>query len=296
MKDWWLIIPVGIYLLVVIGALVVSRKLRPTRWPFKDEERLLRGPGESLRKEIARIDDSLLTEMAIGTAVALLAIPCAASLTKALGLAAPYILATATLSFLGVTIFSAWRIVALLRKCQNYHLGWFGERLVAEKLGALRFSGWRVFHDVPFVRNGKPFNIDHVVVGEGGLFAIETKTRRMGGGRNGETDYEVSFDGKALHWPRQKNDESGLNQAERNAVTLTKWIEDEIGQTVPASPILAIPAWSIKYTGPVGRRPCKVDSPNWILNTFKNRKPCIPPQTVELIVRRLLAKCRDLED
>lgn len=296
MKEWWILVPLGIYLAAIFGSLVIARKLRPTRWPFKEEERLLRGPGESLRKEISKIDETLLCELAGGTIVALLCIPLSSWLSKHLGLSGTYALFTASVSFGTATFLSARRILGLWKKRQGYFLGWFGERLVAEKLAPLRFSGWRVFHDVPFVSNGKPFNIDHVVLGEGGLFVIETKTRRKGGGQNGEADHEVHFDGQALHWPRQKNDESGLSQAERNAVTLSAWVEQELGLKVAALPILVIPGWTLKLTGKLGRRPCRVDSPNWIQNTFKDLKPCLPAQTVDLIVLRLLAKCRDVED
>lgn len=296
MKEWWIVIPVGVYFVVIIGSLMIARKLRPTRWPFKEEERLLRGPGESLRKEVARIDETMLTELAGGVVVALVIIPGTAALSKHIGLGEVHGLVAALLSFVVVTVISAARIVNLWKKRQCYHLGWFGERLVAEKLAPLRFSGWRVFHDVPFVSNGKSFNIDHVVVGEGGLFVIETKTRRMGGGRNNETDYEVCFDGQALHWPRQKNDESALIQAERNAATLSAWVETEIGQKIPAQPILVIPAWSVKYTKQRSPRLCRVDSANWIQNTCKDRPPCLSKATVDLLVLRLLAKCRDVED
>lgn len=296
MKELWFLIPVVIYSVVVVGSLFVARKLRPTRWPFKEEERLLRGPGESLRKEVARLDESLLWELLGGVMVAVLVIPVTASLAKLFGAAVAYVLTITLLAFAAVTFLSSWRIIGLWKKRQAYYLGWFGERVVAQKLAPLRFSGWRIFHDVPFVSNGKHFNIDHVVVGEGGLFVIETKTRRMGGARNGETDHVVCFDGLALHWPRQKNDESGLLQAERNAVSLSAWIEQELGFEVPATPILVIPGWSVQMTGKLGRRPCRVDSANWVQNTFKNRKPCLPSQTVELIVLRLLAKCRDVDE
>ena len=296
MKDWWFMLPAGAYVAAVIGSLIVARKLRPTRWPFKEEERLLRGPGESLRKEIARLDEAFLFELLGGIFAVLLAPVSAAMLARWLGTGSTGMLFGSITAFVVVTIWSAWRVIRLWWKRQAYHLGWFGERLVAQKLAPLKASGWRVFHDVPFVNNGKPFNIDHVVVGTGGLFVIETKTRRMGGGRNGETDHEVCFDGQALHWPRYKNDESGLLQAERNAATLGAWIEQEIGMRVPAMPILVIPAWSVKLAGKLGHRPCRVDSANWIQNTFKDRKPCLPSQTVELIALRLLSKCRDVED
>lgn len=202
----------------------------------------------------------------------------------------------AALTLLVLTTLSAWRIVRSWKQRQSYYLGWFGERVVAEKLAPLRFSGWRVFHDVPFVNNGKSFNIDHVVVGEGGLFVLETKVRRKGGGRSGQADDHVVFDGQALHWPRFKNDEEGLEQVERNAATLSAWIKEELGFTVPATPILVIPAWTLKFTSQREPRPCRVDSANWIQNTFKDRTPILAPQTVELVARRLLAKCRDVDD
>ncbi|MFH1500037.1 MAG: nuclease-related domain-containing protein [Verrucomicrobiota bacterium] len=296
MKEWWILIPISIYLTAVIGSLYGARKLRPTRWPFKAEDRLLRGPGESLRKEVAQIDESMIFELAGGTIVALLVLPVSAWVAKFLGFGTKQVIFTATVWFLVATLLSTRRIFALWKKRQNYYLGWFGERVVAEKLAPLRFSGWRVFHDVPFVSNGKTFNIDHVVVGEGGLFVIETKTRRKGGNRGPEPDDVVHFDGHALHWPRCKDDTGGLDQAETNAKTLTKWLAEEIGENVPASPILVIPGWTLKFTGTGPRRTCRVDSANWIQNTFKDLKPILSPKTADLITRRLLAKCRDVEN
>lgn len=296
MKGWLILTPLALYLAVILGVIFTARKLRKTRWPFKEEDRLLRGPGESLRKEVSRIDEAFSGEF-LGGIVAVL-VGTAAALYGAVALKLSNYAGWSFVALVAVFIsgVSAFRIHRLWKKRQAYHLGWFGERLVAEKLAPLRLSGWRVFHDVPFVNNGKSFNIDHVVVGEGGLFVIETKTRRKGGAPDDVAGHEVEFDGLALHWPRQKNDESGLNQAERNAKTLSAWLKEEIGQEIPASPILVIPGWSLKLTGQLGRRPCRVDSANWIQNTFKDRSPSIPKQTVDLIVLRLLAKCRDVED
>lgn len=49
-----------------------------------------------------------------------------------------------------------------------------GEEVVGEILEGLLADGWQVIHDVSFGRG----NIDHVVVGPGGLFTVETKSRR----------------------------------------------------------------------------------------------------------------------
>jgi hypothetical protein len=59
----------------------------------------------------------------------------------------------------------------------NSALRWFvgseAERAVAAELDPLRDKGWLVVHDWPRVRGG---NIDHVVCGPSGAFAIETKS------------------------------------------------------------------------------------------------------------------------
>lgn len=49
-----------------------------------------------------------------------------------------------------------------------------GEEVVGEILEGLVADGWQVLHDVSFGRG----NIDHIVVGPGGLFTVETKSRR----------------------------------------------------------------------------------------------------------------------
>ena len=51
-----------------------------------------------------------------------------------------------------------------------------GEEAVGRILEGLTADGWHVIHDISFGRG----NIDHVVVGQGGVFAVETKSH---GGR-----------------------------------------------------------------------------------------------------------------
>ena len=49
-----------------------------------------------------------------------------------------------------------------------------GEKLVGEILDGLAPEGWHVTHDVSFGRG----NIDHILVGPGGIFTVETKANR----------------------------------------------------------------------------------------------------------------------
>jgi len=63
---------------------------------------------------------------------------------------------------------------ALLRKAEAFERGAVGEESTARSLAALPELDWRVFHDVHWP--GRRYaNIDHVVVGPGGVFVIDSK-------------------------------------------------------------------------------------------------------------------------
>jgi hypothetical protein len=60
------------------------------------------------------------------------------------------------------------------RDFNSWSQGAEGEEVVGAILEGLAADGWHVIHDVSFGRG----NIDHVVVGPGGLFTVETKSSR----------------------------------------------------------------------------------------------------------------------
>jgi hypothetical protein len=62
------------------------------------------------------------------------------------------------------------------RDFSSWSQGAEGEEAVGDILDGLAPAGWHVIHDVAFGRG----NIDHILVGPGGIFTIETKSR---GGR-----------------------------------------------------------------------------------------------------------------
>src|SRR3954452_1114585 len=62
----------------------------------------------------------------------------------------------------------------LLRSAEAFERGAEGEEATADILGALSAEGWRVFHDVRWPGRAQA-NIDHVLVGPGGVFVIDTK-------------------------------------------------------------------------------------------------------------------------
>jgi hypothetical protein len=63
----------------------------------------------------------------------------------------------------------------LLRRAEAFERGADGEEATARALGALSAEGWRVFHDVRWPGRSQA-NIDHVLVGPGGVFVIDTKS------------------------------------------------------------------------------------------------------------------------
>jgi hypothetical protein len=66
---------------------------------------------------------------------------------------------------------SLWLLVHLSDGQYFRHRGAEGERDTSDELRKLRSSGWHVIDDVRFER----WNVDHVLVGPAGVFAIETK-------------------------------------------------------------------------------------------------------------------------
>jgi len=54
---------------------------------------------------------------------------------------------------------------------ENWRVGYEGERKTEKALAPLERSGWRVLHDI----DGDRGNFDHVAVGQGGVFLLETK-------------------------------------------------------------------------------------------------------------------------
>jgi hypothetical protein len=85
-----------------------------------------------------------------------------------------------TLIAAGYTLWAFWWYRRALRRITPLNRGILGERFVADFLDydpALRNLKYRAIHDIPFNIAGRKFNVDHVLIGPGGIYAIETKYR-----------------------------------------------------------------------------------------------------------------------
>lgn len=285
-----------LFFLIIVCVVLVLRWQRKTKWPFKEADKLLRGPGEELKRKIALLDERLLFETMGGICGGLVCLGFfGATLREWVGVNPRYGLGLGLLGILGSYAVSGWRIGRIWQERQNHFLGWFGERYVAEWLEPAKLLGWRIFHDVPFVNGGVKFNIDHVVVGVGGVLVIETKAKRKGNARPGRKDNVVIFNGHMLDWP-WGTDIYDLEQSERNALWMTDWIHAEIGEEVHVSPLLVLPGWWLENKPSKGARPCRVVNPKWLPEILAKERAALTQRQVDLIALRLDICCRDVEE
>ncbi len=146
-----------------------------------------------------------------------------------------------------------------------------------------------MFHDVPFEDKGAKFNLDHVVVGPPGVYAVETKTRRKLAALAGNERATVTFDGEMLHFPTW-SDSHGVKQASDNAATLSNWLSSSTGEPTPVQAILTLPGWWIerKNKGRVA-----VLNPKEIRYSFPTHvaEP-LSPERIQRIAHQLTERCR----
>jgi hypothetical protein len=127
----------------------------------------------------------------------------------------------------------------------NLRLGLEAEWFVSSELYDIEATGYKVFHDIQCDK----FNIDHLVVGPNGVFAIETKGRRKP--TNSKTkegksqEYVVNVKGKILEFPNY-TDISIIEQAIRQAKWATTWLSEATGEKIAVCPVVTIPGWFIK--------------------------------------------------
>lgn len=283
------------FMLSAFAILWWQRRQKKQRLPFGDGLRLVRGPGETQLKRSRKFEEDMLLWVVVAGGMPVLVAGAMLQWTGRI----PRVLqlgwlALVILVFVGTFLLAARWFAGKTRQSYNHYLGYFGERIVAEYLEPLKREGWRIFHDVPGQNNGADFNLDHVAIGPGGAYVIETKTRRKGSARPGFDDHKVFFDGHELVWPWGE-DSHGLAQAERNAEWLARLIEDETRERIAVVPVLALPGWFVERKPSTGARACVVANPKILPDLLARDQDRLDRQQIDAIAAKLEARCRDVE-
>ncbi|WP_078119839.1 nuclease-related domain-containing protein [Thiosocius teredinicola] len=138
-------------------------------------------------------------------------------------------------------IYLGRKTIPCFREIRVLRLGYEGELGVGKELNQLMLYGFRVYHDFPA---GK-FNIDHIVIGPTGVFAVETKARSKPDTGKGKADATVVCEGNRLVFPGWTESEP-LEQAKRQAAWLSHWLASAVGERVAVKAALVIPGWLVE--------------------------------------------------
>ena len=140
---------------------------------------------------------------------------------------------------------------------QNLYLGMLAERYVGQQLERSRYLGFSVFHDITDDADGRTFNIDHIAIGEQGIFVVETKGKSKP--LKGPT--EVQFDGERLSFSDGTFTDAPVRQTEANMNyvrdLLFRLLREQrnpicefrnAGQ-LPVTGMIVYPGWFVKRDG-----------------------------------------------
>lgn len=192
------------------------------------------------------------------------------------------------LSGLIVIGFSNYKLYKSIKSKRRMSLGYDAELAIGQELNSLMRDGYYVFHDF----QAKNYNIDHVLVGSDGVFAVETKGRSKPIRKDGKSDFKVLYDGEKLKFP-DHNDELSIEQAKRQATSLQKWLSSAVGESITVTPILAIPGWYIERTSNKGILVVNGKNITKVLATSGNLK--LNEKLITQIAHQLEQSCRTIK-
>jgi hypothetical protein len=173
------------------------------------------------------------------------------------------------------TVIAAVWFRRLLPIARRLNRGERGERHVADVLEDLRIDGYEPIHDIVVDR----FNIDHVLVGPGGVFAIETKYR-SGRGQITFRNTEGVFVGGRLE------EKDCLKQASASAAAVRDLILENCGMREWVTSIVVfVGEWKIKNDW--RDTDARVFTPDGLLHYIRSQQPRLTRKDIELIASHL---------
>jgi hypothetical protein len=277
----------GILYLVIIGYRQYNLR-KKSKTPFT-ENALLRLPGHSLDLQIRDFNEKIVSYIFMLFVFSIMLSNSIVSifLSQKQGVTST-ILLLCVISLLALFFF-IFKIVQSLSQREKLRLGYFGELVTAEALSRFMPEGNYVFHDFP----ADNFNIDHIVVGPAGVFAIETKARSKVLSGDNKQAAKAIYNGREIEFSNFK-DTKFLEQAKRQAKWLSDWLNSSTGESVKVFPVISLPGFFVErkaaHDGMFVTNPKQLKS----VIVSKNVKN-LDDKKIRQIVHQLDQKCRDME-
>ena len=142
----------------------------------------------------------------------------------------------------------------------------------------VRQSGADVYHDLLF----EDFNIDHVIVSEKGVFAVETKTYS----KPSKGEVVIQYSGDMLDIDGFKTDKP-LIQAKAAASSLKELVKESTGKLVDVVPVVLFPGWYVKATTPTAHAKTWVLNPKALITFLSKRRDVLSNEDQKLIAYHL---------
>jgi hypothetical protein len=175
-------------------------------------------------------------------------------------------------------VLALWRGYRIKPQLERIRLGRQGEREVGRMLERLRRDGYDVFHDIP----GNGFNVDHVIVGRGGVFAIETKTVS----KPTDHDAQIVYDGERVLIDGFTPDRDPIKQSRAGAAHVADILNRMSGRNVEVRSVVLYPGWYVDSSKVRGEPQTWVLNGKAFLNWVGNAPPRLGPEDVALYADR----------
>jgi hypothetical protein len=274
-------------LISIIKSLKIFHDRKKRRSPFTAN--FLRGPGQSLMEKLDDINEDLTTYMTMLFVMPILFyalfVPDIYFNTRPFSVGSALVYVVPGIIIIG---FFIYKMVTLLNLRRKIRFGYEGEVATGQELNQMMLHGYHVFHD--FLAD--KFNIDHIVVGPAGVFAVETKARSKPTSDNRKEDAQVTYDGRCLHFPGWR-EVKPIEQAKNQAVWLERWLSSSTGEKTSVRPVVALPGWFITRTASDG---IAVINPRQFISIARPvGGKGLDHAQIKRIVHQLDQRCRNIE-
>lgn len=279
---------IGIGPLTLLTWVVILQKKRNSlRRKNPINTHLLRSPGHSLLEKMEDITSDLFGYLLITPFISLFLYVYYNSSSKS-----KLLFFTFTFTFFAGLFYIGYKLIKLSKEREKLRLGYDAELAVGQELNLLMRQGFYVFHDVNLKNTISEFNIDHVVVGKTGVFAVETKGKSKPINGDGDHSFKVSFDGQKLIFPGWEETKP-IEQSKRQSFALQKWLSSAVGEPVSVKAVIALPGWYTNTTKKTDIAVINGKNPEKFFNVIRETE--LSEKQIKQIAHQLESLCRNVE-